>query len=159
VYENGSLATVEGLTLAPGEIRELVISDVGTSQFAQTLGVELVSNHVGQPGAMSFTIQAQTGSLSDLEATISPSFSTNAVVGQPTSFQLALSGAGEGPNSANNAQWMTLQRPEGSTALVQSIGAGTTFVPDEIGTYRILVQLRDDQNREIQAVLQFQAVE
>ena len=159
VYENGSLAALEGLRLEPGEIRELVISYVGASQFAQTLGVELISNHAGQPGAMSFTVQAQTGSLSELEAVISPSFSTNAVVGQPTSFQLVLSGSGEGANSANNAQWMTLERPAGSTALVQAVGAATTFVPDQSGRYRILVQLRDDQNREIQTVLEFQAVE
>ena len=159
VYQGGELTDIEGLIVPPGGIREVVISYVGASQFAQNLGVSILSNHAGQVSSMSLNVSAQSGSLSGLIAGITPSFSTTALVGQSTTFQLTLSGEGETATSATNAIWTTLSRPDGSEALLQSVGGQSSFVPDRAGTYRVAVQVRDNQNREVQEILEFEATE
>lgn len=156
---DGSLSAVVGHTVAPGDISELVLTYAGEKIFPQSLSVSLSSNHAGLDETMQFAVQGQTGSLSELEAEIVPPFATTALVAQPTIFQLALSGSGETATSVSNAIWTILSRPAGSSVSLPSVGANVTMIPDVAGTYRIAVQVRDDQSRQIQSILEFEATE
>ncbi len=149
---------VDGLmgTLAPGEIREVTLTYAGESQFPQSLGITVESNHAGDSSSLALNVSAQTGQISPLELTITPSFSTSALVGQMTTF--TVSGDG-GEANLNNSQWFTLQRPAGAESQLQVVGEEAAFVPDVAGTYRIGVQVRDNQSRDVQQVLEFTASE
>ncbi len=156
--EDYTISGLEG-TIAPGEIKEITIEYAGDSQFAQDLDITTVSNHGGQPSTMALQVTAQAGSASSAEVTITPSFSTDALVGENTTFEVGIEG---GEANLNNAQWLTLQRPAGSEALVQVVGSEASFVPDMEGTYRVSVSLRDTSvmgSPEVQEIIEFQASE
>lgn len=146
---------VGGEVLEPGDLRELVFKYKGDSAFQQHMVVKLDSDHDGQPAMMQLVASGLAGSASGVQATISPSFSSEALVGQVAELEVSVSG---GSANLENAQWMTLERPAGSTVRVENVGESISVVPDVAGRYRVAVQVRDSESRDVQAVLEFVAV-
>lgn len=146
---------VGGEVVEPGELRELVFEYAGESAFQQHMVVTLESNHDGQPATMQLIAGGQAGTASSVVAEINPSFTNQALVGEAATLTVTASG---GDANLENAQWMTLERPAGSTVRVENVGSSITVVPDKAGTYRVGVQIRDSASRDVQAVLEFNAV-
>lgn len=144
-----------GEVLEPGELRELVFEYAGDSAFQQHMLLRLDSDHDGQSGAMEIVAGGLIGGESSVMASITPSFSNQALVGEAATLTASVSG---GSADLANGQWMILQRPSGSDLWVENVGGSITVVPDKAGVYRVLVQVTAESSREVQAVLEFEAV-
>lgn len=152
-YEVDGLVT----TVAPGDIEEATISYTGTAPATEEdLRVYVDSNHAGAAEAMEFLVTGTDQTEPTMDISIDPSFTTDAAVGETATFEVEDT---TGQAETSLASWYLHQRPADSNATLTGSGVEASLEVDAAGSYRISVVVRDGDNREVQEVFDFQAVD
>ncbi|MFU8805166.1 MAG: choice-of-anchor D domain-containing protein [Bradymonadaceae bacterium] len=151
---------VVGLTvIPPGGLLTGAISFEGTTGAAATFKSAVVvveSDSVGNIGDMTFTVSAMVAEPPTIEPSITPSFATNAKVGESTTFTV---GVESGNANLPNTVWALHGRPAGSDLLFRGTGGQVSFTPDVAGAYKLSAIVPDTDGQEVQTILEFNAVD
>lgn len=142
--------------IAPGGLLTGTIHyDGGASNTQKNAQIVLTSNTAGDVAEMTFTVVAALTQPPTIAPTIRPSYSTDALVGQTTTFT-----AEDASGNANlgNTVWALHARPAGSSAFFSGAGPQISFVPDVAGAYKLSAIVPDSDGQEVQVLFDFNAV-
>jgi hypothetical protein len=143
-------------TIAPGAFLTGTIGyNGGASNIRKSAQIVLVSNTAGQIGEMTFSVAATLDQPAIITPVITPSFSSNALVGQSTTFTASVNA---GSANLGSTVWALHGRPASSQAFFSASGTQASFVPDVPGAYKVSAIVPDTDGQEVQVFLEFNAV-
>jgi hypothetical protein len=145
-------------SVAAGELHEVTVEHTGTDDQPDNVTLTLESNTAGDD--MSVLLVADTATASgDLEAKITPGFAGDtAVVGAEARFSARQSTVGDS-SILDEATWVSLARPSGSSAFLESSGSDVSFFPDVAGEYKVSLLINALSGASSQVTYTFNAVE
>ncbi len=128
----------------------------GTTNVQRRATLKLTSNTAGDKQDMTLQLVAQPAAETvKLAPVITPSFMSNAKVGEVTTFTVS---DASGTANLQGSSWLILERPAGSAAFVTGSGVSTSFKPDVAGSYKISVVVPNNDPINAQAVLEFNVI-
>ncbi|MFW6053942.1 MAG: choice-of-anchor D domain-containing protein [Persicimonas sp.] len=154
--DNFSVSGAEG-TIEAGDLKLMTLDYEGDGEMDNVL-LEFNSNDAGS-GFDLFLTSDPNESPSEIEAQITPGFGDDSTsVGAEAGFS-ARQSTNVDEDNLERAQWVLLDRPDGSEVFFDKKGADISFVPDVAGTYEVSVLVHNGSGVGAQATYSFDAVE
>lgn len=139
-------------TITPGGVQLVEVSYSKTNGDSDQINADFTSN-TGTTEGLSMTLSSFDVDPSDVTLDITSSFAEAATVGELASFEFP---AGLDASIANNAEWVLIGKPATSSLIVKTTGPRAGFIPDQAGSYELLVT-SSDGNTDVQTRYTFQA--